>query len=167
MFEQDIKFLKSLAKGINHFTGEKCDDDSILNDPNIIRALYEICDKLDCIEFKNVKKTSFTYPDDLLDTFEYEFELSLTKIIDKIVNMYPSMKKPKIKKITEALMDRIIVKKHIDEKGHTRTIATEQAQQYGIYNITRKSMYGIPYTVIVYNEMGQRYLLSLLKEIKF
>ena len=32
MFEQEICVLKALANGVNYFTGEKCKDDSILND---------------------------------------------------------------------------------------------------------------------------------------
>lgn len=45
MFEKEIQVLKALAKGVNYFTGERCKNDSILNDPDIIRTLYEVCDR--------------------------------------------------------------------------------------------------------------------------
>ena len=55
MFEQEIQVLKALANGINYFTGEKCNNDSILNDVDIIRTLFNICDQLKNIVHKKLK----------------------------------------------------------------------------------------------------------------
>ena len=78
MFEQEIQILKALANGINYFTEEKCEDDSILNDKDIIRTLYEICDQLKNIVPDKIKKSEFICPYNIVDKFEYEEELSLT-----------------------------------------------------------------------------------------
>lgn len=78
MFEQEIQILKALANGINYFTEEECEDDSILNDKDIIRTLYEICDQLKNIVPDKIKKSEFICPYNIVDKFEYEEELSLT-----------------------------------------------------------------------------------------
>ena len=46
MLEKEIEVLKALANGVNYFTGEKCEDDSVLNDINVVRTLYNVCDYL-------------------------------------------------------------------------------------------------------------------------
>lgn len=45
----------------NYFTEEKCEDDSILNDKDIIRKLYEICDQLKNIVPDKIKKSEFIW----------------------------------------------------------------------------------------------------------
>lgn len=51
---------------------------SILNDKDIIRTLYEICDQLKNIVPDKIKKSEFICPYNIVDKFEYEEELSLT-----------------------------------------------------------------------------------------
>lgn len=94
MLEKEIEVLKALANGVNYFTGEKCEDDSVLNDINVVRTLYNVCDYLQN-QPKNLKekKDEFVCPDDILEKFEYENEMSLTGIIDKISKTYPELKK--------------------------------------------------------------------------
>lgn len=165
MFEKEIQILKALANGINYFTGEKCKDDCILNDVNIIRTLYEVCDGLRKVPSETIKKSKFIYPFDIEEKFEYEEELSLTRIIDKISNMYPTMKKPKFSLIREILIQQGLLEKVTDEDGSKKTLATEQALQFGIYNVEKLNIYGKYYQVITYNKEGQKYILSLLKNI--
>ena len=64
MFEQEIQVLKALAKGVNYFTGERCKNDSILNDPDIIRTLYEVCDRLTNVIPEKIRKYEFVCPYD-------------------------------------------------------------------------------------------------------
>lgn len=54
--------IKSLANGINYFTEEKCEDDSILNDKDIIRTLYEIGDQLKNIVPDKIKNLNLSGP---------------------------------------------------------------------------------------------------------
>lgn len=165
MFEQEIQILKALANGINYFTGEKCEDDSILNDKDIIRTLYDICDQLKNIVPDKIKKSEFICPFDIVDKFEYKDELSLTKILEKIANLYPNMKKLKHTQISNILTQNGLIEKSTDKDGKSRTLATASAELYGIYNVQRTSKYGQTYQAVMYNKTGQKYILSLLKQL--
>lgn len=163
MFDKEIQVLKALANGINYFTGEKSKNDSILNDAEIIRTLYEVCDQLKNIVPEKIKKSEFVCPFDIEEKFEYEEELSLTKIIYKISVLYPNMKKLKYSQISECLFQKGLLEKLVDKDGKNKTIATDKAKQYGIYNVQKTSIYGQTYQVVSYNKDGQKYILSLLK----
>lgn len=165
MFEQEIQVLKALAKGVNYFTGERCENDSILNDPDIIRTLYEVCDRLTNVIPKKIRKYEFVCPYDLDEKFEYENEMNMTQIINKISSLYPNMKKLKHSQISDILIKRGLLEKIVDRNGKNKTLATDMAKQYGIYNVQKTSMYGQTYQVVTYNRDGQKYILSLLKNI--
>ena len=132
---------------------------------DIIRTLYEVCDQLKNIIPEKIRKTEFVCPFDIEERFDYEDEMNLTKIIEKISMLYPDMKKLKHTQITENLIQKGLLKKLVDKDGKNRTIATDMANQYGIYNVQKVSMYGQPYQVVTYNRSGQRYILSILKNI--
>ena len=165
MFENEIKVLKALANGVNYFTGEKSANDSILNDVDIVRTLYQICDKLENLKPEKVQKTDFICPTDIEERFEFEDELNLSKIIEKIANLYPEMKKIKHTQITDMLIEQNLLERILDSNGKNRTLAKDNARDYGIYNVTKYSIYGRPYNVITYNKNGQKYILSLLKNL--
>lgn len=165
MFDQEIQVIKALANGVNYFTGEVCKDESILNHPKIIRTLYEVCEALSSITPEKIKKTDFVCPYDIEENFEYEDELSLTRIIERIGNLYPNMKKLKYTEVAAILIQKGILKKTSDDQGKSATVATEFAEQYGIYNATKTTQYGRDYNVIMYNKVGQRYVLAALKEL--
>ncbi len=165
MFEQEIQVLKALANGVNYFTGEKCKDDSVLNDTDIIRTLYEVCDQLKNIIPEKIRKSEFVCPFDIEEKFEYEEEMNMTKIIDKISTLYPDMKKLKYTQISDILIQKGLLEKVVDKDGKNKTKATENANQYGIYNVQKTSMYGQTYQVVTYNKTGQKYILSILKNL--
>ena len=91
MFKKEIEFLKALANGVNVFTGEQCENDSILNDPNIIRSLFALCDRLNDISNDSSSKDDFKTPQDLKEKFQYEDEMNLTSILKQINQLYPNM----------------------------------------------------------------------------
>lgn len=64
-----------------------------------------------------IKKSEFICPYDIVDKFEYEEELSLTKILEKIANLYPSMKKLKRTQISEILTQDGLLDKSADKDG--------------------------------------------------
>ena len=167
MFEEDILILNALANGVNYFTGEKSSNDSILNDINIVRTLFNICDKLKNITPDKIKKTNFQFDISILDNFEFENRtISLTEILRKVAQLTPTMKKIKYSQVFDVLNRKgVLVKKQYDD-GKSRTIATDFANQYGIVNLQKISPYGKKYTSVGYDINGQRYVLSVLNEIE-
>ena len=167
MFTEEITILQTLANGVNYFTGEKCDNNCILNDPSIIRALFNICEKLKEITADKIKKVNFKFDPLILEKYEFENKnLSLTDIIRKISALTPNMKKIKYSEIFEILNQKGLLIKEPDSNGSLRTKATELAQQYGIINQKKFSTYGKHYTTVVYNNDGQKFILSILNELK-
>lgn len=86
-------------------------------------------------------------------------------ILEKIANLYPSMKKLKRTQISEILTQNGLLDKSADKDGKSITLATANAEQYGIYNVQRTSKYGQTYQVVIYNKTGQKYILTLLKHL--
>ncbi len=164
MFEEERQILKALANGVNYFTGEKCENDSILNDTNIVRALYSVCDILENITVRKSSVAEFVCPRDIMEHFEYEDEMNLTSLINKIATMYPNLKKLKFNYITELLIQKGVLEKSRGKDGAIRTIATELGKDFGIYNVKRSSVYGKIYNVVIYNKIGQQHVLTILKE---
>lgn len=165
MFEEEIQIIKALANGVNYFTGEVCETDSILNDPNVVRTLFRVCEILRGGNLGRAKTLDFVCPSDVEQKFVFENQLNLTQFISKIKEMYPDMKRINFNQMTELLIKNGILKKVMDKGGSQRAVATEKANEYGIHNVKRSSMYGKSYNVVLYDQDGQKYLLSLLKEM--
>ena len=163
MYSQEIEVIKALANGVDYFTGEKCDNDSILNDPNIVRALFRVCNILSGVKTERIKKTDFVCPCDIEERFNYQDKMVISQIRDHISELYPNMKKIKLPSVYEMLIDKGLMQITTDKQGKSHRIATEKAKEYGIYNEERSSQYG-NYQVVVYNKQGQRFVLSLLKD---
>lgn len=181
MYEQEIQVLKALANGVNYFTGEKCDDDCILNDVKIVRTLYNVCDHLNSsapipanqfehVPAKNAEcvrtsKTKFVCPPDLLDRFEYGNELSLLKIIYRIARLYPQMYAIRHADLTNALIEKGLLAKIDDKDDSYRLVPTEFGQQNGIRTIARTTKYGRHYETVVFDPNGQKLVLTIIKEL--
>ncbi len=165
MNDLEIEVLRALANGVNYFTGEKCENDSILNDPNIIRTLFNVCNTLSAAKSNDSQKSEFSCPDNIEDLFEFEKELSLTKIVQKVNLVCSGTKKLKQSLVKETLKEMGILKTIVNNHGGTRSVASDEAQAYGIYNVQRTTMYGVPYTAVVFNEDGQRFVLSVIKDM--
>ncbi len=162
MYEQEIKFLKALANGVNCFTGEKCDNGCILNDADVVRTLYKVCDVLENVVPEKLKKFDFVCPSDIEQKFEYENELSLSKILGKISDMYPESKKLKYKDVAGMLINKGILQQ-IQINGQTKTVASALAENYGIFNTKKQSAFGQVYEVVSYNQTGQKFVLQVIK----
>ena len=165
MYEKETAVIKALAEGVNYFTGEKAEDDSILNDANVIRVLFRVYDILKSITPEKIKKTEFICPHDIEEKFEYEKALTMTGIRTKISMLYPGIKMFKNKQLTELLIQRGALERVVNENGYLKTVATQNAKQFGVYNEERTTMYGKTYQAIMYDPNGQKLVLSLLKEL--
>lgn len=165
MYEKEAAVIKALAEGVNYFTGEKAEDDSILNDASVIRALFRVYDILKNITPEKIKKAEFTCPHDIEQKFEYEKALTMTGIRTKISLLYPGIKMFKTKQLTELLVQRGLLERVPNEKGYLKAVATENAKQFGIYNEERTTMYDRTYQAVMYDPNGQKLVLSLLKEL--
>lgn len=164
MFDQEIQVLKCLTDGVNFFTGEKCSGDCILNDVDIVRTLCKVTDVLSNLKPEKIKQDEFVCPVDLMDKFEYEEEMNMTSIIEKISKLYPDMKKLKHNQITEILIEKGMLTKVVNRAGKSRSLATPKAREFGIYNVHVVTKNG-KFDIVNYDINGQKYVLTCLKEL--
>ncbi len=163
---ENIEILKCLIRGINPFTGEICEKDSILNDSNVIRALFEICDELQNRKIRKNNKTGFSLANITIDESVLpDRQISISEILRIISKQLPeNMNRPTFSQVSTVLINRNLMAEEIKD-GKKHKYATEQASSFGITNQHRVSSTGVHYDVVVFDRNGQLYVLDILKNI--
>lgn len=174
--------LKALANGVNPLTGELMENDSILNDPKIIRCLYNLYIKvidmqsrLNILERQNElnegkasiknKTKSFKIAQNAITQLMPDNEsLSLSRIIEKVNKLkMEGSKNLKNADIYPFLIDMGILIE--DERTNGKKMkATQNAQKYGITNEEHRAFSGRVYDIIVYDSEGQKLVYSIIKD---
>ena len=161
------KSIESLAYGINPFTGEPVKDDDTLNDVKISRCLFAASDVLkELLNTKHlfkVKKHIFVYDEEKNAKIEISpYPVSVYQLIGNILNVYGQENKLTYYDLVPFLLGKGLLMEN--PEGKPKLIASEQGNGVGILNVRRQSRYG-PRWRIVFNEKGQKYVISLLKEL--
>lgn len=168
--DKAIIYVDRIANGVNPVNNSLVVNDSVLNDPNVIRCMYFIKEIL-----KEVKEnggvigknnlSNIPFDVNLLNKFVYIEDKSITNVI-KQINEYidnSNMKKIKSKVVLDWLKDNdYISNKKDDETGLTGSIVTEKGKMVGIYNEVR-SFNGREYIATIYNKQGQEFIIDILK----
>jgi len=169
-----IEYVKRIADGKNPVTNQECPDDSVINNPNVIRCMFFIRDVLQ--QVKNHKGiiggrssgSKISFPMEVLSSFEYQSDLSITHFLNQLKNLCED---PKIVKLTtKAFTDWLKQNGYLEEQldkftGEKKILVTQQGLDFGLYMEERTSSYGRPYTVIMYGRSAQEYLVSHFTEI--
>lgn len=163
------RYVEQLAKGINPFTGEIAKEDEIINDVKVSRCLFCVSDILK--EIANTtpvrtytKKTKFVYNPELTDKIRIvDRPISLSQIIRNILEVYGEECKLTYYDVTPILCEKGILVEN-DEKS-PKLVASEQAKQYGIWAQRVSPKNGGERWRTVYDQNGQRYVLSILKDL--
>lgn len=158
--------IESLANGIQPFTGE-VSENSILDDPQLIRCFFFVRDVLNEVIASGGKKktkTEFVLTDTLLDRIPIRPEkMCLTQFLNGIKEVNEG-KAPKFGAIREYLIEQELLESRQDASGKITRYATNKAKQYGIENEERIGSNG-KYTVVVYDTTGQQYLVECIKKM--
>lgn len=168
--DKAIIYVDRIANGVNPVNNSLVVNDSVLNDPNVIRCMYFIKEILKEVKENGgvIGKNNLSYiPFDvnLLNKFVFIEDKSITNVI-KQINEYidnSNMKKIKSKVVLDWLKDNdYISNKKDDETGLTGSIVTEKGKMVGIYNEVR-SFNGREYIATIYNKQGQEFIIDILK----
>lgn len=167
-----IEYIKRMAEGKNPINNEPLEDDSILNNPNVIRCFYFIEDVLkqikeaDGIVKGKKKKTSF--PLEHLKEYSYRKDLSISNFVDQINEGLDAEKHKKLSsfKITSWLkaMGYIDVYEN-PEWNQKHSITTEKGRSIGIYSEERESSQGRRYVVLIYDRNAQQFIIDNMENI--
>lgn len=169
--EVAIEYVNRIAEGRNPINNKKIED-SILDNPNIIRCMYFVKDVLEkvkdnngCIGSPKSKKPEKEFPIEVLNEYVYVSDLSITKIVERFNNMRPSdeYKKISYKAISDWLKkyDFLTV---IEKDGKKHTVPTEMGKRVGIYSEERTGSRG-DYIACLYDEKAQKFVIKNIKDI--
>ncbi|MCR4436087.1 MAG: hypothetical protein QHH06_13735 [Clostridiales bacterium] len=168
-----IEIMKALAEGTNPFTGLPYEENSLINDPRMIRCFYYIIDTLKKV--RSGQKGLASYRKDLPFVITPEEKARIVLPEEKIgVNTFAkcvnSVINPAIsKKLTGMALNSQLKKMGIlrevkTEQGKIRTTVNDKSAEYGI-EIEEVAYNGNVYHKIVFNQKGKKYLLDHLEEI--
>lgn len=157
-----VYFLECLAKGLNPFTGDELNDDSILNDVKFVRKFYELRDYLAVnVEEEReprIKKVPFAFK-----TKEgiATRPMAISVFVDRIneVNLEENMKKF----TRTAIMDWLYENEYLALDEDNNKYITEKGMNVGIFNEHRVSGSGREYDVIVYPVSFLNTILDLIE----
>ena len=169
-----IKYVERLADGCNPVNNVPLENDDILNNPNIIRCMYFIKDVLEEVQRnggmvggKVGKEPTLPFPIEVLNSFTYVEDKSITHVLNQIYEPIADMnvKKVSVTKVTAALKEEgYLLDEPNIETGKTRKVPSAKGQELGIYMVEREYN-GRMYESVTYNQNAQRYVVELIRKL--
>lgn len=169
-----IKYVERIADGCNPVNNVPLENGDILNNPNIIRCMYFIKDVLEEVQRnggmvggKVGKEPALPFPIEVLNSFTYVEDKSITHVLNQIYEPIADMnvKKVSVTKVTAALkQEGYLLDEPNPETGKTRKVPSEKGRELGIYTIEREYN-GRMYESVTYNQNAQKYVVELIRKL--
>lgn len=167
-----IEYIKRMAEGKNPINNESLDNDSVLNNPNVIRCFYFIEDVLKQVKAADgkiaAKKRKKVFPIEHLKEYSYRKDLSISHFIEQINEgldeaQYKKLSYPKVTSWLKAMgyLD-VFEDKEWNEK---KSIPSEKGRAIGIYTEERESSLGRKYLAVIYNRNAQQFIIDNMENI--
>lgn len=169
-----IKYVERIADGCNPVNNVPLENDDILNNPNIIRCMYFIKDVLEEVQRnggmiggKSGKGPALPFPVEVLDSFTYVEDKSITHVLNQIYEPIADMnvKKVSVTKVTATLKEEgYLLDEPNPETGKTRKVPSMRGRELGIYTVEREYN-GRIYESVTYNQDAQKYVVELIRKL--
>ena len=169
--EKAIIYVDRIANGCNPVNNSPLTNDSVLNNPNVIRCMYfikdilkEVYDNGGVVSKKN-KNYNKKFDFQLLNKYKYIENKSISKIVRQINELITdaSMEPLKAKPIITWLKDNGYII-HGVINNLEGSIITEKGKSIGMYNEIQ-TFQNRTYIALLYNEKAQEFLINNLKYI--
>ena len=171
--ETAIIYIKRLAEGNNPINNQVIEDDSVLNNPNVIRCMYFVREVLEevyadtnKVDSKVSKKKGTaiqTFPEEVLTQFEYREDKAIAPFLNQL---YEPVKGQGYKQISpSAVVSRLIANDFIVEvysEEFKKQIKVPSDKGIAIGMRTERMEYypGNAFMAILYNKEAQEYLVA-------
>ena len=169
-----IIYVQRIADGNSPVNNLPAEEDSVLNNPNVIRCMYFIRDVLEEVKqnngivgrkAKNADKKPF--PIEALASFVYAEDKAITKFVDQLNagvddNIYQQLSYKPIR--DWMILGGLLQTETSQDTGKNITKPTEKGQQLGIYTEVRSGARG-EYTIVLYGKTAQEYLVQNMSKI--
>lgn len=169
-------YIDALANGIDPFSGRELPNDAVLNQPHMIRCFFYVSDILrqvmengGQVGGKKVfgRKAPFTLSLEQRRSVPFsETPLPISKFTDRLNGMIDldAMKRLPATAVTDWLVEKGFLA--VTERPDSRRakLPTPQGEGIGLSVETRQGAGG-PYTVVLYNEAAQHFVIDNLDDI--
>ena len=175
--ETAIVYLQRIADGNNPINNLPADEDSVLNNPNVIRCMFFVKDILEEVKRndgyigKKAKKSDkLDFPIEMLKSFVYREDKAISRFVDQLNeglddNIY---KKLNYKPITQWLkLNEFLQEEESLEFKKTITMPTQKGIQLGIRAERRSNSGGMEYMMLIYEKQAQEYIVQNLEKILY
>ena len=173
--ETAIVYLKRIADGNNPINNLPADEDSVLNNPNVIRCMFFVKDILEevrrnggYIGKKAKKSDKLEFPIETLKSFIYREDKAISKFVDQLnegLDEY-TYKKLSYKPITQWLkLNGFLQEENNLELKKTITMPTQKGIQLGIRAERRSNNTGMDYFMLIYGKQAQEYIVCNIEKI--
>lgn len=171
--ETAILYLQRITEGKNPVNNMPAEDDSVINNPNVIRCMYFVKDVLEELKRNdgyigrrprtNRDDTKLDYPLEALDSFQYTEDKPITKLIDQF-NTYADMSTYK-KLVYVPLKQWLVENGYLNEEHNNKnnkklTLVTDKGAQIEIKSETRTSVRGGTFQYITYGKKAQELIVE-------
>lgn len=141
---------------------------------NVIRCMYFIKIVLEevrrsggMVGGKVGKESALPFPIEILDSFTYVEDKSITHVLNQIYEPIADMnvKKVSVTKVTAALKEEgYLLDESNPETGKTRKMPSMKGRELGIYLVEREYNERM-YESVIYNQNAQRYVVELIRKL--
>lgn len=173
--ETAITYLQRIADGNDPINNLPADEDSVLNNPNMIRCMFFVKDVLEEVKRnggyigkKASSKDKEEFPIENVAKFEYREDKAISRLVEQLnegldENRY---KKLNYRTITQWLkLNGFLQEEESSEFNKKITIPTEKGELLGIRATRRSSARGVDYMLVTYDKHAQEYIVHNLDKI--
>ncbi len=173
--ETAIVYLQRIAEGSNPINNLPADEDSVLNNPNVIRCMFFVKEVLEEVKRNNgyigkksKKSDKADFPIEVLDAFSYKEDKAISRFVEQINESVNGdiYKKVNYKPITQWLkLNGFLQEEHSKEFNKVITLPTEKGIQLGVRAERRSSSRGVEYMLVIYGKQAQEYIVQNIENI--
>ena len=169
-----IIYAQRMADGKNPVTDQPSVNDSVINNPNVIRCMFFIRDVLQKVKdnggiiSKKASPGKISFPVEVLNNFIYQKDQTITAFISQLKNLCNNPDTVKLNPVlfTNWLREQGYLITETDKyTGEKKTSTTAQGEDFGLHMEERTAYNGRPYHLIFYGQKAQEYLVEHFKEI--
>lgn len=170
-----ILYLQRIAEGNNPVNNMPAEEDSVLNNPNVIRCMYFVKEVLEEVKRndgfigkKPKKSEKAEFPIESVESFIYQEDKPITRFIEQLNSAIDEIRFQKLsyKPIQQWLkLNGYIEEKVFEQFGKSYNVPTQKGESIGIRSEVRKSMRGVDYMATIYGKEAQEFIVKNIEKI--
>lgn len=172
--ETAILYIQRITDGNNPVNNMPVEEDTVLNNPNVIRCMHFVKDILEEVKKnggyvgKKRKTRKSDFPIEILETFEYREDKTITKFVEQLNEQLDASIYQKItyKVIVDWLkLNDFLKRGYSSEFEKDVTYPTQKGKSIGITASKEKNNRGTEYIRIVYGKDAQQFIVKNMRQI--